>query len=225
LGRNSYRTVERSQHRRDNALFTAEGEELTMSTHAIRLSRRLARRTGLSRIEIAVGAIVVLGIGFAIAFASGALKSERGTSRSQLCENAFCLNLPTGWTGETAYGGGSNQLIAAPFALPPVHQGGGIVSIPRGRFVITVWVYGRRYLFGWPRRQTLAISSDHLKPQPKLPSAGWPRSAAHSLATLDDRSFEIWVEFRDRHPSESQFATVNSVLSTLHRAPPPPVTK
>jgi hypothetical protein len=198
-----------------------------MSTLAIGFHRRIGRPTGWSRTRIAAGAMVLVGIGFAAAFASGLFKSERRAAGSQLCENAFCLTVPAGWTRATDYGGGSNQLIAAPFRLPSWvgnHEKGAI-SIPRGRFVITVWVYGRRYLFGWPRRQTLSISSDHLKPQPKIPIAGTPRSAAHSLATLDDRSFEVWVWFRDRHPSGSQFATVNSVLSTLHRAPPPPITK
>jgi hypothetical protein len=197
-----------------------------MSTLAIRrrLRRRVARPTGLSPTRIAAGALVLVGIGFAAAFASGAFQSERGTSGSQVCENAFCLKLPAGWTGQTAYGGGSNQIIAAPFTLPPVHQGGGIVSIPRERFIIIVSVYGRGYLLGWPRRQTLAISADQLKPQAAIiPSS--PRSVADALATLGDRSFEVWVQFRDRHPSESQIASANSVLATLHPAPPPPITK
>jgi hypothetical protein len=168
--------------------------------------------------------MVLVGIGFAAAFASGAFESERGTSGSQVCENAFCLKLPDGWTGATAYGGGSNQIIAAPFTLPPIHQGGGLVSIPRERFIITVSVYRRGYLFGWPRRQTLAISADQLKPQPVIVVPSSPRSAAHALATLGDRSFEVRVEFRDPHPSESQLATVNSVLATLHPAPPQRVT-
>jgi hypothetical protein len=194
-----------------------------MSTLAIGVHRRIDRPTGLSRARIAAGAMVLVGIGFAAAFASGAFESERGTSGSQVCENAFCLKLPAGWTGATAYGGGSNKIIAAPFRLPPVHQGGGIVSIPRERFIITVSVDRRGYLFGWPRRQTLSISSDRLKPQPKI-IEGSPRSAAYSRATLGDRSFEVLVQFRDRHPSESQFAAVNSVLATLHPAPPPRVT-
>jgi hypothetical protein len=196
-----------------------------MSTVAIRLHRRVARPTALSRTRIAAGAIVLVGIGFAAAFAFGAFESERGTSGSQVCENAFCLKLPAGWTGATAYGGGSNQIIAAPFPLPPIHQGGGLVSVPRGRFVINVSVYRRGYLFGWPRRETLAISADQLKPQPVIVVRSSPRSSAHALATLGDRSFEVRVDFRDRHPSESQLAAVNSELATLHRAPPARVTK
>jgi hypothetical protein len=223
LGRNSYRAVGRSRTS-GIGLSSTKSEGLTTSTHAIRLPRRLARPTGWSRTKIAAGAIVLLGIGLAIAFASGALESERKTSGSQVCENAFCLNLPADWTGETAYGGGSNQIIAAPFPLPPVHQGGDIVSIPRARFIIIVSVGRRGYLFGWPRRQTLAISADQLKPQQQVIIPSSPRSAAYARATLGDRSFEVWVDFRDPHPSESQLATVNSVLATLHPAPPPRVT-
>jgi hypothetical protein len=198
-----------------------------MSTLAIRPRRRIARPTGLSRTRIAAGALVLVGIGSAAAFASGAFESERGTSGSQVCENAFCLKLPAGWNGRTDYGGGANRLIAAPFTVPSWtgnHESEqAVISIPRGRFVIIVWVHGRGYLFGWPRRQTLSISSDQVKLQPTsiVGSPGW---AAHSLATLGDRSFEVWVQFRDRHPSESQFAAVNSVLATLHPAPPPRVT-
>jgi hypothetical protein len=205
-------------------LSSTESEGLTMSTLAIRLHRRVPRPTGLSRTRVAAGALVLVGIGFAAAYASGAFESERATSGSQVCENAFCLNLPAGWTGETAYGGGSNQLIAAPFTLPPVHQGGGIESIPRERFIIMVSVGRRDYLLGWPRRQTLAVSADQLKPLQQVIIPSSPRSSVYSRATLGDRSFEASVDFRDRHPSESQFATVHSVLSTLHRAPPPRVT-
>jgi hypothetical protein len=194
-----------------------------MSTPALALNRRLAGQRRWSRTKIAAAVIVLGGVGLAAAFASGVFRGKATVSGHQVCENAFCLSLPSGWTGATAYGGGSNQIIVAPFTLPPVHQGGGIVSIPRERFIIIVSVYRRGYLLGWPRRRTLAISADHLKPQPVIvPSS--PRSAAHSLATLDGRSFEVSVQFRNRHPSESQLATVNSVLGSLHPAPPPPVT-
>jgi hypothetical protein len=189
----------------------------------IRLHGRPARLTGRSRGKTAAGAIGVAAIVLAAAFAFGALQGDETAFASQVCENAFCLNLSAGWTGETAYGGGSNQIIAAPFALPPVHQGGGIESIPRERFIIIVAVGRRGYFFGWPRRQRLAISADQLKPQQVIiPSS--PRSAAYALATLGDRSFEVSVDFRDAHPSEGQLATVNSVLATLHPAPPAPVT-
>jgi hypothetical protein len=195
-----------------------------MSPPALALNGRLAGQRRLPRTKIAAAAIVLAGTGLAAAFASGAFRSST-VPRHQLCENAFCLNLTNGWTGETAYGGGSNQLIAAPFTLPPVHQGGGIESIPRERFIIIVSVGRRDYLFGWPRRQTLAISADQLKPLQQVIIPSSPRSTVYSRATLGDRSFEVSVDFRDRHPSDSQFATVNSVLSTLHRAPPPPITK
>lgn len=194
-----------------------------MSPPALALNGRLAGQRRWPRTKIAAAAIVLAGTGLAAAFASGAFRSSTVLGH-QLCENAFCLNLPAGWTGETAYGGGSNQLIAAPFTLPPVHQGGGFESIPRERFIIMVSVGRRDYLVGWPRRQTLAISADQLKPLQQVIIPSSPRSTVYSRATLGDRSFEVSVDFRDRHPSESQFATVNSVLSTLHRAPPPRVT-
>jgi hypothetical protein len=183
-----------------------------------------ARPTGRSRGKTAAGAIGVAAIVLGAAFAFGAFQGEVMASGSQVCENAFCLNLPAGWTGETAYGGGSNQIIAAPFPLPPVHQGGGIESISRERFIILVSVGRRGYLFGWPRRQTLAISADQLKPQQQVIIPSSPRSAAYSRATLGDRSFEVSVDFRDAHPSEGQLATVNSVLATLHPAQPARVT-
>jgi hypothetical protein len=195
-----------------------------MTTVSIRVDRRVAQATGLTRARAAVGATALLIVALVIAFAVGAFGSERGPSGSQACENAFCLNLPVGWTGATAYGGGSNQIIAAPFTLPPVHPGGGLVSIPRERFIIILSVGRRGYLLGWPQRQTLAVSADQLKPQPAIiPSS--PRSTAHAQATIGDRSLEVWVQFRDRHPSESQITSANSVLATLHPAPPPPITE
>jgi hypothetical protein len=197
-----------------------------MSTLAMGLWGRPTRPSEsrvTSKTRITLVAVGVVAVGFAVAFAVGAFRSNSRTTFHELCGNSLCLRLPSSWSGRIE-SGSADQLIAAPFMLPSwvgQHEQG-VISIPQSRFFIVVFVYQRGYLLGWPRKQTIAISADRLKLQ--RAQRGEPRSVAQTMVTFRDRSLSAWVWFRDSRPSQSQLAAVNRVLATLHPAPPPRTT-
>lgn len=154
-------------------------------------------------------------------------RSERGeetTPARQLCDNSFCLRLPSGWDGRTERGGTAGRLVAAPFRLPSwvgEHKEGNI-AIPERRFVILVTNFDAGYLFGWPRANTLAVSPQGLQAEPQW--AIGDRSFVKTAATFRGRSVNVLVQFADPKPSDDQFASVNRVLATFRPAPPPIIT-
>ncbi len=108
---------------------------------------------------------VVIGLGV-VAVVSGALLGAGvfpggSDARRQVCDNSSCLLVPAGWDGRSDSGSIAGWLTTAPFTLPDWvgrHEQG-VIVIPKGRFVISLLIYDRGYLYGWQRVKTIGVSS------------------------------------------------------------------
>ena len=162
---------------------------------------------------VVIGALVVVVL--LLVFATGLL-DERGRSR-KLCDNSLCIRAPAGWHTQVRYGGRSTQLVLAPFSL---HEGKNFPFTPAGKFEILVF-NDWPYRFGFPRRDVVSIRRSDIRPthHPYSPSMALRR------VFFRGHSLEVLVDFGDEEPSSDQIESVNRILATIRRRPPPEETR
>lgn len=163
---------------------------------------------------VAIGALVVVVL--LLVFATGLL-DERGWSKP-LCDNSLCITPPAGWHAETYFGGISSQLVLAPF---PLSDGEGSPPTPAGKFQLVIFNYDRGYRFGWNRRAIVSIAERDIKQTHELDSP----ASAYRKVVFRGHSLEVLVYFGDAEPSSDQIESVNRILSTIRRRPPPKPTQ
>jgi hypothetical protein len=162
---------------------------------------------------VVIGALA--GVVLLLVFATGLLDA-RGRSKS-LCDNSLCISAPAGWHTQVRHGAMSKQLVLAPF---PLGEERNFPFTPAGKFEIQVFDHWP-YRFGFPRRDVVSIRGSDIKPtrHPYSPSLALRRVFFHG------HSLEVVVEFGDRVPAIDQIESVNSILATIRRTPPPKPTK
>ncbi len=159
---------------------------------------------------------ILVGVVLLLVFATGVL-DRRGRPK-QLCDNSLCITAPAGWHGETYYGGTSSQLVLRPFSRRG--EGEGSPPTPPGKVQIAIINYWP-YRFGWPRRDVASIGRSDVKRTHERVS----RSSVYRKAYFRGHSLEVLVYFGDSDPSSDALESVNRILSTIRRAPPPKPTQ
>jgi hypothetical protein len=131
-------------------------------------------------------------------------------------DNWIVLPLPSAWHGKVVFGTSASQVIVAPFSLPAyAGQTEESIPIPRHRYLITIFDFGRRPV-GYPPASRLS-----LRPFKVVPTNGTGSGKSFLIRKFRYKgiSLAILANFADRKPTTGQLRAVESVVRRIRVSP------